>query len=73
MDDWASFEAEPNYNAANIVAVGMYTSDALTDGYLPVGMQNADKLAETMEHYREILNQATADLWKRIASWSRSR
>ena len=73
MDDWASFEAEPAYNAANIVAVGMYTSDALSDGYQPVGMQNAETLAETMEHYREILNQATADLWKRIASWSREQ
>ena len=73
MDDWASFEAEPNYDAANIAAVGMYTSDALTDGDVPVGMENADKLAETMESYREILNQATADLWKRIASWSREQ
>jgi hypothetical protein len=36
-------------------------------------MQNAEALAETMESYREILNQATADLWKRIASWSREQ
>ena len=73
MDDWASFEAEPSYSASNIAAVGMYTSDALTDGYVPVGMEDAETLAETMEHYREILNQATADLWKRIASWSREQ
>jgi hypothetical protein len=63
MDDWASFEADPSYDAANIAAVGMYTSDPLTDGYEPVGM----------ESYREILNQATADLWKRIANWSREQ
>jgi hypothetical protein len=73
MDDWASFEAEPGYNAANIEAVGMYTSDALTDGYIPVGMDNADTLADTMEQYREILNEATTDLWKRIANWSREQ
>lgn len=73
MDDWASFEAEPTYSASNIVAVGMYTSDALTDGYVPVGMDNAETLAETMESYREILNEATTDLWKRIASWSREQ
>ncbi|HEY3716517.1 MAG TPA: hypothetical protein VGL39_18480 [Jatrophihabitantaceae bacterium] len=73
MDDWASFEAEPTYDAANIVAVGMYTSDALTDGYVPTGMDNADALADTMESYREILNEATAELWKRIASWSREQ
>src|SRR6202020_2803295 len=73
MDDWASFEAEPSYSAANIVAVGMYTADPLTDGYKEVGMENAGVLADTMEHYREVLNQATADLWKRIASWSREQ
>ncbi|MCK8671445.1 hypothetical protein M1M07_09980 [Rhodococcus sp. HM1] len=73
MDDWASFEAEPSYNASNIVAIGMYSSDALTDGYVPVGMDNADTLADTMEQYREILNEATTDLWKRIASWSREQ
>jgi hypothetical protein len=73
MDDWASYEAEPSYDAANLVAVGMYTSDALSDGYLPVGMENADALAETMETYREILNEATADLWKRIATWTREQ
>ncbi|MFJ9388921.1 hypothetical protein ACIRON_08890 [Nocardioides sp. NPDC101246] len=73
MDDWASFEAEPSYSANNIVAVGMYTSDALTDGYQQVGMENADTLADTMESYREILAEATADLWKRIATWSREQ
>ena len=73
MDDWASFEAEPGYNAANIEAVGLYTSDALTDGYQPVGMQDAGTLAQTMEHYRDVLNEATADLWKRIASWTREQ
>ncbi|WP_243636864.1 hypothetical protein [Rhodococcus sp. Eu-32] len=73
MDDWASFEAEPTYSASNIVAVGLYTSDALTDGYQPVGMENSETLAETMETYRTILNEATADLWKRIATWSREQ
>lgn len=73
MDDWASFEAEPTYDAANIAAVGLYTSDALSDGYIPVGMENPEALAATMEHYREILNEATADLWKRIATWSREQ
>jgi hypothetical protein len=36
-------------------------------------MENAERLAETMEQYREILNQATADLWKRIATWTREQ
>ncbi|MGQ0700481.1 MAG: hypothetical protein ACT4PZ_19855 [Panacagrimonas sp.] len=73
VDDWASFESEPAYNAANVVAVGLYTSDALTEGYVPVSMESADKLAGTMERYRDILRQATADLWKRIAGWTREQ
>lgn len=73
VDDWASFEAEPGYDAAAIAAVGMYTSDPLTEGYIPVGMDNAEVLAETMEHYRDILAEATADLWKRMATWSREQ
>jgi hypothetical protein len=71
MDDWASFESEPGFAAENIVAVGLYTSDILSEGYRPVSMENPTALAETMEHVREILAEATVDLWKRIADWSR--
>jgi hypothetical protein len=71
MDDWASFESEPSYSADNVAAVGLYTSDGLTDGYQPVGMGSAEQLAGTMEQIREILAGATVDLWKRIADWSR--
>jgi hypothetical protein len=73
VDDWASFESEPAYATANIVAVGLYTSDALTEGYVPVGMDSAEQLVDTMERYRDILHQATADLWQRIAGWSREQ
>ena len=71
MDDWASFESEPGFAAENIVAVGLYTSDILSEGYRPVSMENPAALADTMEHVREILAEATVDLWKRIADWSR--
>jgi len=73
MDDWASFESEPSYSAENVAAVGLYTSDALTDGYQPVGMGSASQLTRTMEQIREILSEATVDLWKRIADWSRTQ
>ena len=73
VDDWASFESEPAYSAANVVAVGLYTSDALTEGYQPVGMESADTLADTMERYRDILRRATAELWQRIAGWNREQ
>ncbi|MBL6749869.1 MAG: hypothetical protein ISP90_05070 [Nevskia sp.] len=73
VDDWGSFECEPAYSADNVVAVGLYTSDALTEGYQPVAMEDRDTLAATMERYRDIVKQATADLWKRIAGWSRDQ
>jgi hypothetical protein len=73
VDDWASFEAKPGYDSNNIVAVGLYTSDYLSDGYIPVGMNDREELADTFEHLREVLHQATNDLWKVIAGWTRDQ
>ena len=73
VDDWGSFESEPSWSAANVAAVGLYTSDALSDGYEPVAMESAEALAATMERIREVLKQATAELWKRIAGWTRDQ
>lgn len=73
VDDWGSFESEPSYAAENVVAVGLYTSDALSDGYEPVAMGSRGELAETMERTREVLRGATAELWRRIAGWTRDQ
>jgi hypothetical protein len=73
VDDWGSFEAEPAYDSANVVAVGLYASDALSEGYEPVGMESAESLAATMERIRDTLKRATAELWKRIAGWTREQ
>jgi hypothetical protein len=73
VDDWAQFEAEPSYDFDNLVALGLYTSDYLSEGYSPVGMGSAEELAATFEGLREVLRQATGDLWKIFASWSREQ
>ena len=73
VDDWASFEAQPGYEHENMIAVGCYTSDYLSEGYIPVAMDSAASLAEFLEHEREVLHQATADLWKVMADWSRDQ
>jgi hypothetical protein len=73
VDDWASFEAKPAYDSNNITAVGLYTSDYLSEGYLPVGMTDADELADTFERLRTVLQEATTNLWKVIAGWSRDQ
>lgn len=71
MDDWGSFESRPEFTAEKLSGVGLYTSDALSDGYIPVGMGSADELADTFEDLTERLRKATVALWKRMAGWSR--
>ena len=58
---------------AFMVAVGLYTSDYLSDGYIPVHMENASDLADYLEHMREVLTRATSELWKVMATWSRDQ
>ena len=54
VDDWGSFESEPEFRAENIIGVGLYTSDPLTDGHIPVGMDNRETLTlVAMQHLAE--------------------
>jgi len=73
VDDWGSFEATPSYDAANIVAVGVYTSDHLSDGYIPVHMDSAEELADYLDDVRDKMTEATAGMWKMMAGWSRDQ
>ncbi|MGE0487460.1 MAG: hypothetical protein AB7Q81_25135 [Gammaproteobacteria bacterium] len=73
VDDWASFEATPAFEHDNVVAVGLYTSDFLSDGEIPVAMDNAATLAEFLDHENDVLGRATRALWKRMAGWSRDQ
>ncbi len=73
VDDWGSFEATPSYDHDNVVAVGLYTSDYLSDGYIPIHMDNASDLADYLDELREKMTDATAQLWKRMAGWSRDQ
>ena len=73
MDDWGSFESEPEFKAHHVVGVGLYTSDTLTDGYIPVAMESRDALTNAFTELTETVKDATAKLWKRIASWSRDQ
>jgi hypothetical protein len=73
VDDWASFEATPSYDHDNVVAVGLYTSDFLSDGEIPVAMDNAATLADFLDNEEQILHRATRALWKEVAEWSRDQ
>jgi hypothetical protein len=73
MDDWGSFESRPEFSADKLTGVGLYTSDVLSEGYLPVGMGSADELTSTFEALTEKFRSATVALWKRMAGWSRDQ
>lgn len=73
VDDWGSFEARPEYKGENIVGVGLYTSDALTETPIPIGMNSREELIATFEKYAEIMREATNKLWKRFAGYSRDQ
>ena len=73
VDDWASFEATPSFDHDNVVAVGLYTSDFLSDGEIPVAMENSATLAEFLDHEGETLTIATRELWERMATWTRDQ
>ncbi len=73
VDDWGSFEATPSYDAANITALGVYTSDYLSDGYIPVHMDSASELADYLDHMREQMTEATTGMWKMMAGWTREQ
>jgi len=73
VDDWGSFEATPSYDHDNMVAVGLYTSDYLSNGYIPVHMENASDMADYLDHMRDQMQRVTAELWKRMAGWSREQ
>lgn len=73
VDDWGSFEAEPSYSNDNLVSIGLYTSDYLSDGYIPVHMDSASELADYFDDQREKMEAATAEMWKMMAGWSREQ
>jgi hypothetical protein len=73
VDDWGSFEAKPSYDLDNLVAVGVYTSDWLSDGYIPVQMENAGALAAFLEEQADEMERATARMWTMMAGWTREQ
>lgn len=73
MDDWGSFEAKPEFTTDKIVGVGLYTSDNLSDGHIPVGMQSRDKLIDAFQRLTKQMQDATHKLWLEIAGWNRDQ
>ena len=73
IDDWGSFESKPEFTAEKLVGVGLYTSDSLSDGYLPVAMGSREELTACFRTLTDKVKDATNKLWRRIAGWTRDQ
>lgn len=73
VDDWGSFESKPEFTADKLAGVGLYTSDSLSEGYIPVGMGSKEELTACFNSLTGKIKTATNKLWRRIAGWSRDQ
>ena len=73
IDDWGSFESEPEFTADKLAGVGLYASDPLSDGFVPVGMASREELAATFRSLTAELKAAMDKLWLRMAGWTRDQ
>lgn len=73
MDDWGSFESKPEFTADRLVGVGLYTSDTLSEGYVPVAMGSKAELGACFRSLADKVRDASNQLWRRIAGWSRDQ
>lgn len=73
LDDWGTYESEPEMKPHHIVAVGLYSADALSDGHVPVGMGSKDELTDTFNELTALIKDATTKLWEEMAGWTRDQ
>ena len=59
ITDWGTPYTTPEEYSGNITGVGLYTSDYLSDRYIPVGMGSATELADTLEQLADACSKAT--------------
>lgn len=70
VTDWGSTYSAPESYGERLVGVGLYTSDLLSDGYQPVGMDSAAELTRTFGELSDRLTEATWRLYKRFVGMS---
>ena len=70
VTDWASVYTDPEDYQSSIVGVGLYTSDFLSDRYVPVGMGSAAELAQSLEDLTDLMSDATRKLYQRLSDMS---
>jgi hypothetical protein len=70
VTDLGTAYTDPEDWQDRIVGVGLYTSDILEDRFLPVGMDSAADLADTLEGLTKELQEATRRLYARFSEMS---
>lgn len=70
ITDFASVYTVPEDYRDKVLGVGLYTSDFLTDRYIPVGMDSRRDLVDTLDQLSEAIKQATRKLYRRFAGFS---
>jgi len=68
VTDWASAYTNPEDYQDQIVGVGLYTSDWLSDRYTPVGMGSAHELADTLEALTADMSATIRRLYTRFTA-----
>jgi hypothetical protein len=70
ITDWGTAYTTPEDYQDHIIGVGLYTSDFLTDRYVPVGMDSRRDLTATLSDIADELHGATRKLYSRFAEMS---
>jgi hypothetical protein len=67
ITDWGTPYTTPEAYQEHVVGVGLYTSDVLTDRFVPVGMGSRAELVETFDGLTAQIHAATRQLYSRFA------
>ena len=70
VTDWGTAYTQPESHQDRVIGVGLYTSDFLTDRYVPVGMGSRKELVDTLNELTELMTEATRKLYRRFSEYS---
>ena len=70
ITDWGTPYTTPENYQDRITGVGLYTSDFLTDRYIPVGMDSRKDLTDTLNELTDQMKEATRKLYRRFSEMS---
>lgn len=70
ITDWATAYSQPENHQDRVLGVGLYTSDFLSDRYIPVGMDSREDLISTLNDLTARMTETTRELYRRFSGYS---